>query len=1340
MNDVLTLDLQGVESVYDDKGFLLDTISSDSSDRDGFLTTILEQPTEESVVSPNYHKLKDHFNRLVIVSWKIRQYGLLLKALKNNVAILRYKNDASFSSILQSVEDLLCGDKMISVAMLTYGSPGNLIICHDKVLSLKTLHENIEIKQFFIKLVDISIDRSNPNSHFDFLCTTLDSTFDGQQTIQELQDYIRLPITTNKDIFGKDGERSNAGDLYFSPAKLRGWSGSGNQISNYEKIRILGRGAYGTAVLYRKKDDDSLVVLKEISLLELNVIERNAAMNEVKVLGMLSHPNIISYYDSFDEDGTLWIEMEYADGGTLADYLSKQENDMDERDILIIFSQMVSAIKYCHDHCILHRDLKTQNIFLTQEGKVKLGDFGIAKIINTHNMGNFTVVGTPYYISPEMCEGLAYDKKSDLWSLGCILYEMANLTKTFDGTNLPALITKIVSGTFAPIKETYSPEFRMLVHDILKKNPNLRPSAEDILFNRLPELLKKYADLSDPAEELSLNSVKTRSLLYYWDVSTMQLFLVKGLPNKIQITEVSVGLGHLAVISTERGIFTWGDNSFGQLGVGDNEPRNQPTEIESLRGKCVISVACGNYFTAFLTDNGLVLTCGQGEFGCLGHGDWLSINTPKLVDELMTLDITSLVAGSNHVAITTSDGKVYTWGCGLDGRTGHGTEDNICIPKLVSFGNEKVFIQNVQCSSNGTVFISDAGNLFACGSNQGNKLGLNPRQGFLYQFRSKSSKNIVEKAKVPTLVKYSCKYQISTMQFGTSHCTMMSVDGKVYTNGENEYGQLGCGNLKPRELLSNVKGLEEVSVTTIACGSSFSMAGIHTQLKEHPLNLIYFWGTKPQKRKKSMIPESNSKLIRKRNLSMVDESDQNFSTRDESEVLRNSSRTSMSEPNSLKLSLGVSSEKLSDIDDSTRKYLEDILKGFFSQTLNLSTKQGETFSSPCVVFSIDSISDVEGYEDEDFPVVLRSIYSSQHHVLIQFETNAPPPKTVATMKKSEETTYSIDEKTVIENFSEREEVPTWLQNELQDGIPLSSIKGSQPFLEEFRENVLKEKSPLVRSKSIISKRRSSLSNSKDPNFNLIPKIQRQGTFTQKDSFFQESKKVDGSKPQIVRDCSSPSDKVKHNVAANSSADVEYTPVERIGESINNEISSPKVSRSTDTKFKIKTLPSTKLREKKIPVKTSLKFRRNDIGPTISDSEDSEMRKEENKGKINQISKEGLVKEINKLKIEKEQREKELIKFHEEQLKEKDEILFKKEQEAKKREQELKEEILSLKADLNNQNSKLQDNYNILLSLQEQLLCMQQTQIRNVISTSFPRNDPPVYTKESGSKSSICDLM
>lgn len=172
-------------------------------------------------------------------------------------------------------------------------------------------------------------------------------------------------------------------------------------VSGYERIKTVGKGSFGSAVLYRRKDDDSLVVIKEINMLELSTVERQLALNEITLLSRMDHPHIISYYDSFEEDGILMIEMEYADGGTLAQFLAKQEDYLKEPDIMYMFEQMLSAVAYLHDNNVLHRDLKTANIFLTREQHVKIGDFGISKIMGTETRlagGAQTVVGTPYYI------------------------------------------------------------------------------------------------------------------------------------------------------------------------------------------------------------------------------------------------------------------------------------------------------------------------------------------------------------------------------------------------------------------------------------------------------------------------------------------------------------------------------------------------------------------------------------------------------------------------------------------------------------------------------------------------------------------------------------------------------------------------------------------------------------------------------------------------------------------------------------------------------------------------------------------------------------------------------
>ena len=157
------------------------------------------------------------------------------------------------------------------------------------------------------------------------------------------------------------------------------------------------------------------------------------------------------------EKRALCIVMDYADGGDLYALIGSHKSKkvlMQESQIVSIFSQICLAIRHVHSKRILHRDLKTQNVFLTKQRKVQLGDFGISRVLqNTYDCAK-TAIGTPYYLSPEICQEKPYNHKSDVWSLGCILYEMLSLNHAFDAMSMKGLILKIMRGTYPPIPKT----------------------------------------------------------------------------------------------------------------------------------------------------------------------------------------------------------------------------------------------------------------------------------------------------------------------------------------------------------------------------------------------------------------------------------------------------------------------------------------------------------------------------------------------------------------------------------------------------------------------------------------------------------------------------------------------------------------------------------------------------------------------------------------------------------------------------------------------------------------------------------------------------------------------
>jgi NIMA (never in mitosis gene a)-related kinase len=223
-------------------------------------------------------------------------------------------------------------------------------------------------------------------------------------------------------------------------------------MQKYEQIRVLGQGGFGKAILARRKSDRTQVVIKEVRLTALGPKDREEALKESKVLASLKHPYIVEYSESFQERGCLYIVMGFADGGDLAGKIERAgRRPFSEDEILHDFIEIALAIKYIHDRKILHRDLKGQNVFLMKDGTVKLGDFGIAKVLAHTFQVCRTQIGTPYYLSPEICQGRNYNAKTDIWSLGCILYELCTLKHAFEAGNMNQLLMAIVRGRYAPI-------------------------------------------------------------------------------------------------------------------------------------------------------------------------------------------------------------------------------------------------------------------------------------------------------------------------------------------------------------------------------------------------------------------------------------------------------------------------------------------------------------------------------------------------------------------------------------------------------------------------------------------------------------------------------------------------------------------------------------------------------------------------------------------------------------------------------------------------------------------------------------------------------------------------
>lgn len=396
-----------------------------------------------------------------------------------------------------------------------------------------------------------------------------------------------------------------------------------------------------------------------------------------------------------------------------------------------------------------------------------------------------------------MCEGKEYNEKSDLWALGCILGEMCCRQKTFMASNLSELVKKIMTvsikkftwlifdlifwiyviaqAEFTPLPEGYSEELQQLLQILLQINPQDRPSARELNEIHIPKVLKKLGKFEGYAYESEKNPdgdgdstvfgpVASREYLEA-STATMNdliltersiLYLLKSfgsnfsldpiqLPSTSKIRDISISESHFLVVTEEGNVFGWGDGHKGQLGQNIEATwKHFPSKIETLQRHNVVSACAGDGFSLFLTNYGVLLSCGTSNFGCLGMKGVTTLMTPKVIQKFHDIKIIQIACHKNHVLALDIHGNVYAFGHNENGALGLGTRTTSMTPQRVSSASSIRSIKKIYCAPDCSLILTHDGTVYACGSNNFNRLGFGGNVEHVNEFVSMSfkSKNI----------------------------------------------------------------------------------------------------------------------------------------------------------------------------------------------------------------------------------------------------------------------------------------------------------------------------------------------------------------------------------------------------------------------------------------------------------------------------------------------------------------------------------------------------------------------------------------------------------------------
>uniref|UniRef100_A0A669CQ59 MAP/microtubule affinity-regulating kinase 3 n=1 Tax=Oreochromis niloticus TaxID=8128 RepID=A0A669CQ59_ORENI len=293
----------------------------------------------------------------------------------------------------------------------------------------------------------------------------------------------RTPLPTHASV---DDGRSEVPSRSVRSARCKNSSASGTDesphVGNYRLLKTIGKGNFAKVKLARHIPTGREVAIKIIDKTQLNPSSLQKLYREVRIMKILNHPNIVKLFEVIETEKTLYLVMEYASGGEVFDYLVAHGR-MKEKEARAKFRQIVSAVQYCHQKHIVHRDLKAENLLLDADMNIKIADFGFS---NEFTVGGKldTFCGSPPYAAPELFQGKKYDgPEVDVWSLGVILYTLVSGSLPFDGQNLKELRERVLRGKYR-IPFYMSTDCENLLKRFLVLNPGKRGTLEQIMKDR----------------------------------------------------------------------------------------------------------------------------------------------------------------------------------------------------------------------------------------------------------------------------------------------------------------------------------------------------------------------------------------------------------------------------------------------------------------------------------------------------------------------------------------------------------------------------------------------------------------------------------------------------------------------------------------------------------------------------------------------------------------------------------------------------------------------------------------------------------------------------------------